>query len=225
MKYLDGEDTIDVVFKKVHEFKSDNARVAMAGEGDLPSLAKKKVSFRDMSGMIRNAFDALWDEREKKMGIEQLLNATYDNADPHAAAPVVAAAPQPLGGVALGGAARGRAVDWKPPKREPADRAGPVPFDYAAAVGDPWRPLKREPKAEARAAAPAVIDLRGDSDVEMVAAPAPAQQAPIEIDSDAAPSPIAVDADGEPWTCARCTYADNRPCFLCCEMCGGERAS
>ena len=213
MKYLDGEDTIDVVFKKVHEFKSDNARVAMAGEGDLPSLATKKVSFRDMSGMIRNAFDALWDEREKKMGIEKLLNATYDNADPHAAAPIVAAAAQPLGG-----AARGRAVDWKPPKREPADRAGgPVPFDYAAAVGDPWRPLKREPKAED------VIDLRGDSDVEMVAAPA--QQAPIEIDSDAAPSPIAVDADGEPWTCARCTYADNRPCFLCCEMCGGERAS
>ena len=100
-----------------------------------------------------------------------------------------------------------------------------MPFDYAAAVGDPWRPLKREPKAEARAAAPAVIDLRGDSDVEMIAAPAPAQQAPIEIDSDAAPSPIAVDADGEPWTCARCTYADNRPCFLCCEMCGGERGA
>lgn len=217
MKYLDGEDTIDVVFKKVHEFKSDNARVAMAGEGDLPSLAKKKVSFRDMRDLIRGAFDALWNEREKKMGIEKLLHAVYDNADPHAAAPV-AAAPQPLGGVALGGAARGRAVDWKPPKREPADRAGgPVPFDYAAAVGDPWRPLKREPKAED------VIDLRGDSDVEMVAAPA--QQAPIEIDSDAAPSPIAVDADGAPWTCTRCTYAENRPCFLCCEMCGGERAS
>ena len=212
VKYLDGEDTIDVVFKKVHEFKSDNARVAMAGEGDLPSLAKKKVSFRDMSGMIRNAFDALWDDREKKMGIEKLLNATYDNADPHAAAPV-AAAPQPLGG-----AARGRAVDWKPPKREPADRAGgPVPFDYAAAVGDPWRPLKREPKAEARAAAPAVIDLRGDSDVEMmVTAPAPSRE----------PIPIAVDSDdGAPWTCTRCTYAENRPCFLCCEMCGRERAS
>ena len=46
----------------------------------------------------------------------------------------------------------------------------------------------------------------------------------LEIDSDAAPSPIAVDADGAPWTCARCTYAENRPCFLCCEMCGGERA-
>ena len=46
-----------------------------------------------------------------------------------------------------------------------------------------------------------------------------------KIDSDAAPSPIAVDADGEPWTCARCTYADNRPCFLCCEMCGGERGA
>ena len=183
-----------------------------------------------MSGMIRNAFDALWDEREKKMGIEKLLNAVYDNADPHAAAPVVAAAAQPLGGVALGGAARGRAVDWKPPKREPADRAGgPVPFDYAAAVGDPWRPLKREPKAEDVAVVTPprhVIDLRGDSDVEMmVAAPAPAQQAPIEIDSDAAPSPIAVDADGEPWTCARCTYAENRPCFLCCEMCGGERGA
>ena len=58
MKYLDGEDTIDVVFKKVHEFKSDNARVAMAGEGDLPSLAKKKVSFRDMRDLIRGAFDA-----------------------------------------------------------------------------------------------------------------------------------------------------------------------
>ena len=131
VKYLDGEDTIDVVFKKVHEFKSDNARVAMAGEGDLPSLAKKKVSFRDMRDLIRGAFDALWNEREKKMGIEKLLHAVYDNADPHAAAPV-AAAPQPLGGVAfaLGGAARGRAVDWKPPKREPADRAGgPVPFD------------------------------------------------------------------------------------------------
>ena len=97
-----------------------------------------------------------------------------------------------------------------------------MPFDYAAAVGDPWRPLKREPKPEAR---DAVIDLRGDSDVEMVAAPK-AQQAPIEIDSDAeGPSPIAVDADGEPWACARCTYAENRPCFLCCEMCGGERAS
>ena len=100
-------------------------------------------------------------------------------------------------------------------------------------MGDPWRPLKREPKAEARddvvvvtpPRAPAVIDLRGDSDVEMVAAPAPAQQAPIEIDSDDAPSPIAVDADGEPWTCARCTYAENRPCFLCCEMCGGERGA
>ena len=98
-----------------------------------------------------------------------------------------------------------------------------MPFDYAAVVGDPWRPLKREP--EARAAAPAVIDLRGDSDVEMIAAPAPAQQAPIEIDSDAAPSPIAVDADGPQWTCHKCTYADNRPCFLCCEMCGGERGA
>ena len=154
--------------------------------------------------------------------LEKLLHAVYDNADPHAAAPIVAAAPQPLDG-----AARGRAVDWKPPKREPADRAGgPVPFDYAAVVGDPWGPLKREPKAEARAAAPAVIDLRGDSDVEMMVAAPKAQQAPIEIDSDAeGPSPIAVDADGEPWTCARCTYAENRPCFLCCEMCGGERAS
>ena len=102
------------------------------------------------------------------------------------------------------------------------------------AVPVDWKPAKREPKAEARddvvmvtpPRAPAVIDLRGDSDVEMmVAAPAPAQQAPIEIDSDAAPSPIAVDADGEPWTCTRCTYADNRPCFLCCEMCGGERGA
>jgi hypothetical protein len=97
-----------------------------------------------------------------------------------------------------------------------------------------WKPAKREPKAEERddvamvtppRRAPAVIDLRGDLDVEMVAAPAPARQAPIEVDSDAAPSPIAVDADGEPWACARCTYAENRPCFLCCEMCGGERGA
>ena len=71
--------------------RRDRAAYArLAHEGDLPSLAKKKVSFRDMSGMIKNAFDALWDEREKKMGIEKLLNAVYDNADPHAAAPVAA---------------------------------------------------------------------------------------------------------------------------------------
>ena len=145
------------------------------------------------------------------MGIEKLLNATYDNADLAAAAPVAVAA-QPLGGVALGGAARGRAVDWKPPKREPADRAGgPVRL----------RRSRGRPRRRARPRRARQIDLRGDSDVEMIAAPAPAQQAPIEIDSDAAPSPIAVDADGEPWTCARCTYArTGRPSAA--PTCGGD---
>ena len=207
--FLDCEDSVDKVMRIIDEYKSQNAKVATANEGDLPGLAAKKVSWKMLCGVVKDTFKEIIDARAEKMGITRLLATTYDNAgDGHG--------------------------------------AGPVPFDYGAAVGDPWapplarravpvdwKPAKREPKAEARddvamvtpPRAPAVIDLRGDSDVEMIAAPAPAPPAPIEIDSDAAPSPIAVDADGEPWTCTRCTYADNRPCFLCCEMCGGERAS
>ena len=204
---MDCEDSVDKVMRIIDEYKSQNAKVATANEGDLPGLAAKKVSWKMLCGVVKDTFKEIFDARAEKMGITRLLATTYDNA----------------------GA---------------GDGGGPVPFNYDAAVGDPWAPLarravpvdwkpaKREPKAEARddvavvtpPRAPAVIDLRGDSDVEMIAAPAPAPPAPIEIDSDAAPSPIAVDADGAPWTCARCTYAENRPCFLCCEMCGGERA-
>ena len=217
--FLDCEDSVDKVMRIIDEYKSQNAKVATANEGDLPGLAAKKVSWKMLCGVVKDTFKEIFDARAEKMGITRLLATTYDNAGD---------------GHGPGG--------------------GPVPFDYGAAVGDPWAPLarpavrlggaaqgpgvdwkpaKREPKAEARddvamvtpPRAPAVIDLRGDSDVEMVAAPAPSQQVPIEIDSDAAPSPIAVDADGEPWTCTRCTYAENRPCFLCCEMCGGERGA
>ena len=192
--FLDCEDSVDKVMRIIDEYKSQNAKVATANEGDLPGLAAKKVSWKMLCGVVKDTFKEIFDARAEKMGITRLLATTYDNAGD---------------GHGPGG--------------------GPVPFNYDAAVGDPWAPLarravpvdwkpaKREPKAEARAAAPAVIDLRGDSDVEMmVAAPAPSRE----------PIPIAIDSDdGAPWTCARCTYAENRPCFLCCEMCGGERAS
>ena len=78
--FLDCEDSVDKVMRIIDEYKSQNAKVATANEGDLPGLAAKKVSWKMLCGVVKDTFKEIFDARAEKMGIARLLATTYDNA-------------------------------------------------------------------------------------------------------------------------------------------------
>ena len=161
----------------IDEFKSQNAKVATAVRATC-RLAAKKVSWKMLCGVVKETFKEIFDARAEKMGITRLLATTYDNTGD---------------GTRPGRSSlrrrRRSATPGRPPR--PARRPSRLEAGQARAQG-----RGRRSSASSAVARDDVIDLRGDSDVEMMARRRKAQQAPIEIDSDAAPSPIAVDADG-----------------------------
>ena len=118
----------------IDEYKSQNAKVATANEGDLPGLAAKGVvlMLSASSRHVQEIFDA-----RREDGHPRLLATTDDNAgDGHGAGPVpfdygaAVGDPGRRPGPPFGWAARrGPGVDWKPPKREPK---------AAGATTSPW---------------------------------------------------------------------------------------
>ena len=196
VSFLDGVDTVDEVMRAINKFKSDNAQVILASEPELPRLATKSVTWKDLSKLIKNEFKRIFRSRARKLGIEKLMQAdVFDNVpDPPASGDP--RGPRDRRQVDVPRSMQADPIRVVPKKMETDDEdyelVVVVPSDEAAAA----RALAGSPSA------PSVIDLISDDD-----------------DDDAAPPA----APTHGWRCPACTVVNENPDFLSCETCGSER--